>query len=124
MSAPAIHLGASLTAPALCGKIPQHASEDPAMVSCKNCLRRHTADLNLHRAPGTPRMPKPIELVEFVATFHDNPNIDACPECLPRVAEILDANPDKEPAELDLPPCDFCDGLRLVYVQRAAETSP
>lgn len=78
-------------------------------VTCKNCIRR---------------MPKPVELVEFVATFHDNPNIDACPECLPRVAEILDANPDKEPAELDLPPCDFCDGLRLVYVQRAAETSP
>ncbi len=94
-----------------CGKPPpvDSVAYDPEAVTCKNCLRR---------------LPKAPELVEFVATFHDNPNIDACPECLPAVAEILDANPDKEPAELDLPPCEFCDGLRLVYVQRAAETSP
>ncbi len=102
--------GEGLQGPVACGsKRAQQVAYDEEAITCKNCLRR---------------MPKPVELVEFVATFHDNPNIDACPECLPRVAEILEANPDKEPAELDLPPCDFCDGLRLVYVQRAAETSP
>ncbi len=78
-------------------------------VTCGNCKRR---------------MPKPVELVQYSATFHDHPNIDACPECGPAVAEILDANPDAEPSALDLPHCDFCDDLRLVYVQRAAETSP
>jgi hypothetical protein len=78
-------------------------------VTCRNCQRR---------------MPKPPELVPFTAAFVENPNIDACPECLPAVAAILEANPDTEPSELELPHCDFCDDLRLVYVQRAAEKSP
>ncbi len=106
---------AELDGPIACGAANvSDVTGAPASVTCKNCLRR---------------MPKPVELVEFVATFHDNPNIDACPECLPAVAAILDANPDKEPSELELPHCDFCDDLRLVYVQPPhaptdPETSP
>lgn len=99
-----------LRGPLACGAHQaQAAALDPAAVTCGNCKRR---------------MPKPVEMVQFVATFHDNPNIDACPECGPAVALILDAHPDTEPSELELPHCDFCDDLRLVYVQRAAENSP
>jgi len=100
---PAVHWSATVGGTAACGKRNGAViGIDAAQVTCGNCKRR---------------MPKPVEVVEFVATFHDNPNIDACPECLPAVAAILDANPDKEPAELELPRCDFCDDLRLVYVQ-------
>lgn len=92
-------------------------SADQAAVTCGNCKRR---------MPRPPAEPSP--LVPYTAEFHDNPAIDACPECGPAVALILDANPDADPSELALPDCSFCEGLRLVYVQNntppATENSP
>jgi hypothetical protein len=88
-------------------------SADPSEVTCGNCKRR---------MPRPPAEPSPH--VPYTAEFHDNPAIDACPECGPAVALILDANPDADPSELALPDCSFCEGLRLVYVQNNTPPAP
>lgn len=104
---------AGLRGPLACGaQQGQEAAYDWDAVTCRNCLRRRPLD----QAPA---------LVPYTAEFHDNPDLDICPECGPAVAEILEANPDAAPDALELPHCDFCDDLRLAYVQRApAENSP
>jgi hypothetical protein len=83
----------------------QQVAYDWDAVTCRNCLRKRPLEQSAS------------ELVPYTAVFAPNEALDICPECGPKVAAILEAHPDWEPASLDLPPCEFCDGLRLVYVQ-------